>query len=620
MDRIKRLREKAMRLPLSPGVYIMKNKDGQIIYIGKAKALKNRVSQYFGSENGHSIKVRKMVENVSDFDYILVGSEFEALVLECSLIKRHNPKYNILLKDDKGYCYIRVTRGDWRTISLSLQKYDDGAEYIGPYISIGSVRNTVDQANELFRLPTCGKTFPCAKNTRPCLNYYIHRCDAPCCGKISREEYQKNAQAALAFIRGGSAPVIEQLKKEMYEASENCDFERAARLRDRIRGLEKTAEKQRVVSDADKNCDVFAVASGPKTNCLNVLRFRSGVLCGSEFFYFSETGEPDAEDRRDLLASYYASHEENLPAEVYLDAPCADDSLVEQMLSEKRGKRVHVLVPARGERLKLVEMSRKNAAEKLFQRQGRVSRDNVPLEELREMLGLSEYPDYIEAYDISHTAGSDNVAGMVVFKNGKPYKSAYRRFSIKGFAGQDDYRSMAETLTRRFEEYEKHKDSGEGFGKLPDLILLDGGAGQVNAVKPVLEKVGLTIPLFGMVKDDKHRTRAVTGDGGEISIQSKRAAFTLISSIQDEVHRFAVAYHHKKHTSSSLRLELLDIDGIGEAKARALLKEFKTLKNIKQATEEQLCRVPGISKKLAHTIFETYRREDINNEDTSGSV
>ncbi len=609
-----------MRLPLSPGVYIMKNKEGQIIYIGKAKALKNRVSQYFGSETGHSIKVRKMVENVEDFDYILVSSEFEALVLECSLIKRHSPKYNILLKDDKGYCYIRVTRGDWRTISLALQKYDDDAEYIGPYINIGSVRNTVDQANELFRLPTCGKTFPCARNTRPCLNYYIHRCDAPCCGKISREEYQKNAEAALAFVRGDSAAVVEQLKHEMYQASESCDFERAARLRDRIRGIEKTAEKQRVVSDADKNCDVFAVAAGPKTNCLNVLRFREGMLCGSEFFYFSGAGAPDEEDRRELVASYYASHEEDLPTEVYLDAPCADNELLEQMLSEQRGKRVYLSVPARGERLRLVEMSRKNAAEKLCQRQGRVSRDSAPLEELREMLKLPEYPDYIEAYDISHTAGSDNVAGMVVFKNGEPYKSAYRRFSVKGFAGQDDYRSMAETLTRRFEEYEKHKDSGEGFGKLPDLILLDGGAGQVSAVRQVMEKAGLSIPLFGMVKDDKHRTRAVTGDGGEISIQSKRAAFTLISSIQNEVHRFAVAYHHKKHTDSSLRLELLDIDGIGESKARALLKEFKTLKNIKQATEEQLCRAEGISKKLAHTIYRTYHREEMDDENTGSSV
>ncbi len=616
MDKRKQLREKAMRLPLSPGVYIMKNKQGEIIYIGKAKALKNRVSQYFGSERNHSIKVRKMVENVDDFDYILVGSEFEALVLECSLIKQHEPKYNILLKDDKGYCYIRVSGGDWPTISLSLQKYEDGAEYIGPYISISSVKNTVDQANAVFHLPTCGKTFPCSGVSRPCLNYYIHLCDAPCCGKISKEEYQKNAEAALRFIRGGSEEILEQFRQEMTAAAERYDFERAAKLRDRIRGIEKVGEKQMVVSDRDQNCDVFAVVTGPKTSCLNVLHFRAGRLCGSAYFYFNEE-EVDAAIRKELLTSFYAARDE-IPAEIFLDGDCEDRELLEQWLSEKRGKRVHLSVPQRGERLRLVEMCRKNASEKLFQRQGRLSKDNAPLQELRELLGLSVYPDYIEAYDISHTAGSDNVAGMVVFKNGKPYKSAYRRFAIKGFSGQDDYRSMAETLTRRFEEYEKHKDSGEGFGKLPDLILLDGGLGQVNAVKPVLARFGLDIPLFGMVKDDKHRTRAISTDGGEIAIQSKRTAFTLLSSIQNEVHRFAITYHRKKHAGSTLRLELLDIEGIGEAKAKALLRQFKTVKHIKEATVQELLETPGISERLARNIYLHYHKEDMVDESSVG--
>ena len=301
-----------------------------------------------------------------------------------------------------------------------------------------------------------------------------------------------------------------------------------------------------------------------------------------------------------------------------MDGDCEDRELLEQWLSEKRGKRVHLSVPQRGERLRLVEMCRKNASEKLFQRQGRLSKDNAPLQELRELLGLSVYPDYIEAYDISHTAGSDNVAGMVVFKNGKPYKSAYRRFAIKGFSGQDDYRSMAETLTRRFEEYEKHKDSGEGFGKLPDLILLDGGLGQVNAVKPVLARFGLSIPLFGMVKDDKHRTRAISTDGGEIAIQSKRAAFTLLSSIQNEVHRFAITYHRKKHAGSTLRLELLDIEGIGETKAKALLKQFKTVKHIKEATVQELLETPGISERLARNIYSHYHKEDMADENSVG--
>lgn len=604
--KLKLLREKAMRLPLTPGVYIMKNKSGDIIYIGKAKALKNRVSQYFGSERNHSVKVRRMVENVDDFDYILVGSEFEALVLECSLIKLHTPKYNILLKDDKGYSYIRVAGEEWPVISAVLQKADDGAEYIGPYMSYASVRQTVDEANTIFHLPTCGKTFPC-RTQRPCLNYYIKLCDAPCSGKILQAEYKKNADAALEFIRGGSRETLERLNREMLEAAENLDFERAAKLRDRIRSIEKINEKQVVVTDKDADCDVFAVAEGPDKSCLNVLRFRKGRLTDGEYFYFEPDSPEDA--RKELIASYY-SIREDVPGEILTDGAVADSELLEQWLSEKRGKRVYLSVPQRGEKLRLVEMCRKNASEKLFQRQGRVSKDNVALEELRELLGLKKYPDYIESYDISHTAGSDNVAGMVVFKNGKPYKSAYRKFAIKGFVGQDDYRSMAEVLERRFTEYLKQKDSGEGFGRLPDLILLDGGAGQVNAVQPVLDRLGIDVPLFGMVKDDRHRTRAITGSGGEIEINSKRAAFTLVSSLQDEVHRFSVGYHHQKHTKSTFRVELTGIEGIGEKKAAALMKKFKTLKAIREASVAELGEAEGISEKLARNIYDFYHGDE----------
>ena len=606
--KLKQLREKAMRLPLTPGVYIMKNKQGEIIYIGKAKALKNRVSQYFGSDRNHAIKVRKMVENVDDFDYILVGSEFEALVLECSLIKQHTPKYNILLKDDKGYSYIRVAGTDWPVISAVLQKYDDGADYIGPYMSIASVKNTVEQANTVFRLPTCGKTFPC-RTQRPCLNYYIKLCDAPCAGKISQTEYKKNADAALDFIRGGSREMLKRLNAEMQAAAERLDFERAAKLRDRIRGIEKINEKQVVVTDNDAECDVFAVAEGPDKCCLNVLRFRAGRLVDSEYFYF-ELSDTLENAKKELLTSYYSLRGE-IPSNVIVLGALADQVLLEQWLTEKRGKKVKISVPQRGEKLRLAEMCRKNAAEKLFQRQGRVSKDNAALEELRELLGLKAYPDYIESYDISHTAGSDNVAGMVVFKNGKPYKSAYRKFAIKGFTGQDDYRSMAEVLERRFNEYEKHKDSGEGFGKLPDLILLDGGIGQVNAVKPVLARMGIHVPLFGMVKDDRHRTRAITGDGGEIEINSKRAAFTLVSSLQDEVHRFSIGYHHQKHSKAMFRPELLEIEGVGEKKAAALMKHFKTVKAIKAASVEELRGAEGISEKLAENIYNFYRRKEL---------
>ena len=607
--KMKILRKKAMSLPLLPGVYIMKNADGEIIYIGKAKALKNRVSQYFGSQNRHPIKVRKMVENVDRFEYIVTGSEFEALVLECSLIKQHSPKYNILLKDDKGYSYIRISEGEYRKNSAVFNKKDDGSEYIGPYLCSYSVRQSVDAANKIFKLPQCNKVFPRDfGKSRPCLNYYISQCCGLCTGKIKKSDYDEAVDGAIAFLKGDSRDIIADLRVKMEKAAEELDFEQAAKLRDRINSIERIKEKQKVVYKSVEEQDVFATADIDGSVCLAVLRFSNGRLFDSEHFFFDDPGDKESM-RSDFITSYY-SMRDNIPKRVTVDGEVADRELLEQWLSEKKGKKVTVFVPARGEQLEIVNMCRKNAEEKLAIKKGRTGREIAVLDELKDLLGLKKTPEYIESYDISHTAGQDSVAGMIVFKGGKPYRKAYKRFSIKSFDGNDDYRAMNEVLTRRFSEYEKSKDSTEGFGKLPDLILLDGGVGQVHAVEPVLREFGLKIPLFGMVKDNRHRTRAISGDGGEIAINSKRQVFTLVSEIQNEVHRFSVAYHHQKHAKRGLSLSLTEIEGVGEKRASALLKYFKTMTAIKNAEVDELSKAPGITSAVAQNIYDYYRTKD----------
>ncbi len=603
------LRSKAMKLPLTPGVYIMKNKDGKIIYIGKAKKLKNRVSQYFGSQSGHSTKVRKMVENVDDFDYILTDSEFEALVLECSLIKQNMPKYNILLKDDKGYSYIKITKGPWGKISPCFRKDDSDADYLGPYTGNYSVTNACSRASEIFRLPTCNKVFPRdIKSGRPCLNYFISRCSAPCAGKISQAEYEENLKGAVEFLKNPDVSVVKELHAEMEKAAENLDFEKAAKLRDRIKAIERISQKQKVVVNAEGDEDVFAVAQRGNKACLSVLSFEQGVLKNSEHFIF-DTSDELADERQSLITSYY-SLDRKIPSLIIVDGEVNDCELTAQWLTEKRGKKVSILVPQRGDKVRLVQMCLTNAAQKLSEHLGFFGADTAVLDELKKMLGLKNTPEYIEAYDISHTAGSDNVAGMVVFKDARPLRSAYKRFAIKTFSGQDDYGSMREVISRRLNRYMENEGSGEGFGKLPDLILLDGGQGQVSAVKPIIEAYGLDIPVFGMVKDSKHRTRAITDEGQEISINSGRRVFTLVSSIQEEVHRFAITYHKSKHTKNSLVLSLTKIEGIGEKKASALLRHFKTLSAIRTADRESLKSVKGITVKDAEKIFEYFNESD----------
>ena len=574
----KELRRKAMALPLTPGVYIMKNKDKKIIYIGKAKALKNRVSSYFGSHSNHSLKVIRMVENVDDFDYILCDTEFEALVLECSLIKQHMPKYNILLKDDKGYNYIKITKEEFPRISECKQMDDDNATYIGPFISNFSVKNAVEETLKIFKLPTCNKKFPRDYNkSRPCLNGFMGNCCALCNGRISKEEYVASVEDAVAFLKGGSAAAVREMTAKMQEYSENLEFEKAAKLRDRIKAIKNLDEKQKVVSINVPEEDVFALVNSTKKACFNVIRFQNGKLTDSEHWLIDSIDDlPQA--RLELIERYY-SMRDRVPSRIAVDGEIADEELLHQYLESLRKKKVELIHPQKGEHLAIVNLCIKNANEHLAQNQGRLGREMAALEELGNLLGLTKAPEYIESYDISHTFGADNVAGMVVYHNGRPMKKAYKRFSIKGFDGQNDVGSMNEVLTRRFKHYYEDDDDST-FKILPDLILLDGGQPQVNAVLPVIRQMKLDVPVFGMVKDNKHRTRAIAYDGGEIEINSHRAAFTLVSSIQEEVHRFAITYHHKKHQKSSFSTSLTNINGIGDKKAKALLKHFKTISAI----------------------------------------
>ena len=604
------LRKKAMALPLLPGVYIMHGKDGTIIYIGKAKALKNRVSQYFGSQNNHPEKVRRMVDNVDDFEYIITDSEFEALILECSLIKQHTPKYNILLKDDKGYSYIRVGSGDWGKLSYVLQKADDGAAYIGPYKSSYYVKSAVEEANKIFMLPTCSRQFPRDfRKGRSCLNYHIRQCMAPCTGRVKLSDYRESLSQALDFLKGGSSNSVKKLTEQMEEAAENLEFERAARIRDKIAAVKRMGDKQKVVLSNVLDEDVIASFENDGKTCFQVFRFEGGRLFDRESFIF-DSGDAES-DTEEFIIGYYTMRPD-IPKNIALHSGFEGIEDVGRWLSEKRGSKVTLSVPQRGEQAQLAAMCRSNAAEALAQQKGVTAHEFNVLEELRQTLGLEKLPEYIECYDISNLAGTENVAGMVVYKNGKPLKSAYKKFKIKGFEGQDDYASMAETLTRRFEEYYAAEKSDEGFGRLPDLILLDGGKGQVAAVRAVFDKMDINVPLFGLVKDDKHRTRAVTGEGGEIAISSKRALFSFLSKMQDEVHRFAIEYHRTRRKKTTFKSSLTSIDGVGEVRAKALLKYFRTIDNISKADLKELESAPKMTRDSALSVYRYFHPENEN--------
>ncbi len=578
----------------------MKNKSGEIIYVGKAKALKNRVTQYFGAGNQHTEKVKKMVSNVNDFEYIICDSEFEALVLEASLIKQNQPKYNILLKDDKGYHYIKITDDKWKKIEIS-NTVDNKGEYIGPYYSSYVVRDTVEYVNKIFKLPDCKRSFD--KRTKPCLNYHIGKCFAPCKGNISLKEYSDTVNDAVEFIKNGDgAKMLPELEKNMQKASDNLDFEYAAKLRDRISAIKKLNEKQKVVMCSYKNQDVFSSAFLGEFSCVSVLNFRKGLLVDKNHYFVDGIVDKDTL-YGEFIEQYYVD-KTDIPPRILIDGDFTGKELMEAWLSERLKKSVNIVIPKIGEQKELIQMCLKNAADNLSERSKSGGREMSVLNELAKILGLDVVPRYIESYDISHTAGEENVAGMIVFKDGAPYRKSYRRFKIKSFNGADDYRSMSEVMDRRLTEYEKQTD--EVFSILPDLILLDGAVGQVNAVLPIIKKHNLSIPIFGMVKDTKHKTRAIASNGGDISIKSNRSAFTLITKIQDEVHRFAISYHRNLRSKKMLNSELLQIEGIGEKKAKDLILAFKTVEGIKKATLNELMTVKGISEVNAKRIREFF--------------
>ena len=607
--KMKELRAKAMALPLQPGVYIMKNAQGEIIYIGKAKKLKNRVSQYFGSQNNHTEKVRRMVDNVDDFEYIITDSEFECLILECSLIKQHTPKYNILLKDDKGYSYIRVTNEEWRRLSYVLQKADDGARYIGPYKSSFYVKSSVDEANKIFGLPTCNRRFPeDFGRFRPCLNFHIKQCCAPCTGRVKLTDYNERVENALEFLSGDSSKMMKELQERMTAAAEALDFEKAARYRDQIASMKKLRDKQKVVNINIDELDVIAVAREGSRGSVNVLRFSDSRLYDTENFIINDVDD-EVDFRSQFILRYYTLRSE-IPAHIALDGEIEDLENTELWLTDKKGKRVYINIPQRGVQKNLVDMCQKNAYEALGQLKGVTGKQLSVLDELKNLLGLDRLPEYIESYDISNLAGADSVAGMVVFENARPLKSAYRKFKIKSFSGQDDFGSMAEVLTRRLDEYKKAQEEGveTGFGRLPDLILLDGGKGQVSAVLPVVAASGLNIPVFGMVKDDHHRTRAIVSDTGEIAIRPNRAVFTFVTNIQDEVHRYAITFNRSQR-KRVLGSSLEEIPGIGKKRAKELMRFFRTIKKISTASVEELEQAPGMTHPAALSVY-NYFHED----------
>ena len=596
-----------MALPTTPGVYIMKDKNKKIIYIGKAKALKNRVSSYFGSHTNHTLKVIRMVEHADDFDYILCDSEFEALVLECSLIKQHQPKYNILLKDDKGYNYIKITPPPFSKISECKQMTEDGSSYLGPYTSGYSVKQAVEETLKIYKLPRCNKQFPRDYGkSRPCLNGFMGICSAPCAGRISKSDFAANIADAVDFLKGGSNKAVKELTARMQACSAAMEFEEAAKLRDRIKAIRNLDERQKVVSINVPEEDVFALVIAGKKACFEVIRFENGRLTDSEHWLLDPPEDLPA--ARSALIERYYSMRDRVPARIALDGELEDEKLLLAWLEDKRGKKVSLIHPQKGEHLSIVQLCIKNANEHLAQNAGRLGREFAALEELAQLLGLPQAPEYIESYDISHTFGADNVAGMVVFHNGRPMKKAYKKFAIKGFDGQNDVGSMQEVLQRRFTHYREDPEDST-FKILPDLILLDGGDAQVHAVLPVLAGMRIDVPVFGMVKDSKHRTRAISTGGGEIQINANRQSFTLVSSIQEEVHRFAVSYHHQKHKKSAFNSTLLQIEGIGPAKAKALLKTLKTVTAVREATQEQLAAVPGISRENAKAVYAYYHGE-----------
>ncbi|WP_209343993.1 excinuclease ABC subunit UvrC [Flavonifractor sp. AGMB03687] len=599
------LKEKAHALPLKPGVYIMQDAKNVVIYVGKAKALKNRVSQYFANLASHTEKTRAMVSQIDHFDVIVADSEFEALVLENSLIKRHQPRYNILLKDDKGYPYIRLTvKEEYPKFSLANKAAEDGARYFGPYGSRGNTQNIIDALRVALKLPSCNKKFPRdIGKERPCLNYHMGQCDGYCRKDMDQSRYREAIDQAVRLLEGKFQEVGDELKAEMELAAEELRFEKAAELRDRYKAIELLGKRQKVVAGSLADTDVVGFHKGEATkSCFVVLHFVEGELAAKDWDLIDTPMEEETADILSALVRQYYGGRGNLPRQILLPCELEDEVPLMRMLSEDAGRKVELVTPQRGAKMDLIRLANKNAVEEVERWTTREERQSKLMELLGKMLDLEGPPRRIESYDISNQGADDIVASMVVYVNARPLKRDYRHFKLKDMDGPDDYASMEQVLTRRFRRY---LDGDEKFADKPDLLLIDGGENHAKVAVKVLEELGLSIPIFGMVKDDRHRTRAlITPEGREIGIQGNQAIFSLIGQIQEETHRFAIEFHRQQQNQRVKGSVLDQIPGVGEKRRSDLLKHFKSIKKIKEATQAQLAEV--VPKNTAQAVYDYF--------------
>jgi excinuclease ABC subunit C len=619
------IKEELKRLPLKPGVYLMKDSKEAIIYVGKACKLKNRVRQYFQNSANHTMKIKRMVEKIHSFEYIVTSSELEALILECNLIKTHKPKYNTLLKDDKSYPYIKVTVNEhFPRIIYTREMKKDKAKYFGPYTNGYGAKETIELIRKIWKIRTCNRNLPKDMGKeRPCLNYHINQCDAPCQGKISEEDYRKRIEEVLIFLGGKYESVLNMLKEKMELASEELEFEKAAEIRDQINSINSIAKKQIITNTSMEDQDIIGFAKENDQALIQVFFIRNGKMIGREHFRLD--GVQDLSDK-DIMTDYikqFYSGTPYIPKELILQVEVDDTEIIEDWLSNKRGQKVYLKVPKKGEKSKLVELATKNAAIILIQFGEQIKqkekRTKGAVLELKELLKLTDTINRVEAYDISNTHGYESVGSMVVFEQGLPKRSDYRKFKIKWIKGPNDYASMEEVLTRRFnraleeqkEILEKNLDVSYGkFTKLPDLILMDGGKGQVNVALKVLSEVELNIPVCGMVKDDKHNTRGLYFNNKEVNIKKNTEAFKLITRIQDEAHRFAIEYHRKLRSKKQIQSILDDIQGVGSVRRKNLITYFGSVEKIKNATIDELLKVTSINYNVALSIHSFFHKEN----------
>ena len=608
------IQEELKKLPGRPGVYIMHDEKDHIIYVGKAISLKNRVRQYFQSSRNKGVKIEQMVTHIRRFEYIVTDSELEALVLECNLIKEHHPKYNTMLMDDKTYPFIKVTTSEaFPRVVLSRKMLKDKARYFGPYTSSQAVRDTIDLIHKLYHLRSCNRSLPRdIGKERPCLNYHIKQCEAPCQGYISQEEYGRAVNEVLRFLNGNYDTVLGKLEEKMNAASEALEFERAIEYRELINSVKKVAQKQKITDSSGEDRDVLAVASQEEDAVVQVFFIRGGRLIGRDHFYLRITkGESASETLNSFILQYYAGTP-FIPAELMLQDEVEDREILETWLSSKRGQKVTLRVPKKGTKEKLVELAQENAKMVLTKDKERLKREEGrtigAVKEIAALLGLDEVIR-MEAYDISNTNGFESVGSMVVYERGRPKRNDYRKFRIKGIKGADDYGSMREVLNRRFTHGLRERQENAELGKFtafPDLIMMDGGRGQVNVALQVLEELHLDIPVCGMVKDDHHRTRGLYYHNEEIPIDRSSEAFRLITRIQDEAHRFAIEYHRQLRGKGQVHSILDDIEGIGPARRKALMREYLSLDEIKKASVEELSKIPSMNEKAAESVYKFF--------------